>query len=84
VLGLLNLLPNRTFDGGRMTECLLRSFLGEVWVERVMRLISLGSLLILWLGSVYFLLHAGDGLSLLCFSMSLLVRFFDGEGMSLG
>ena len=84
VLGLLNLLPIRTFDGGRMTECFLRRFLGEVWVERVMRPISLGFLLLLWLGSVYFLLRAGDGLSLLCFSMSLLVRFFDGEGMNLG
>jgi len=84
VLGLLNLLPIRTFDGGRMTECLLRGFMGEAWVERVMRPISLGFLLLLWLCSVYFLLRAGDGLSLFCFSMSLLMRFFDGDGMHLG
>jgi membrane-associated protease RseP (regulator of RpoE activity) len=84
VLGLLNLLPIRTFDGGRMTECLLHALLGERWVERVMRLLSLGFLLLLWLVAVYFLLRAGDGLSLLCFSMSLLLRFFDGEGVSLG
>ncbi len=84
VLGLLNLLPIRTFDGGRMTECFLRCFLGEGWVERVMRPISLGFLLLLWLCAVYFLLRAGDGLSLFCFSMSLLVRFFDGDGVALG
>ncbi len=79
VLGLLNLLPIRSFDGGRMTECTIRFFLGDVWAERIMRPLSLGFLFLLWACSVYFLLRAGDGLSLFCFSMSLLLRFFDGE-----
>lgn len=79
VLGMLNLLPIKSFDGGRMTECAIRFFAGDVWAERIMRPLSLLFLLLLWACSVYVLLRAGDGLSLFCFSMSLLLRFFDGE-----
>lgn len=79
VLGLLNLLPIRTFDGGRMLECMLSHFAGARTVRCVMRLCSFLFLFLLWAAAVYFLLRAGDGLSLLCFSMSLLFRFFDGE-----
>ncbi len=79
VLGLLNLLPIRTFDGGRMLECGLSAFLSERWVQALMRLCSLLFLLLLWACAVYFLLRAGDGLSLFGFSLSLLFRFFDGE-----
>ena len=80
VLGLLNLLPIRTFDGGRMLECLFCRFGNERVAERGMLLCSYLFLFLLWATAVYFLLRAGDGLSLLCFSMSLFLRFFDGEG----
>ena len=84
VLGILNLLPIRTFDGGRMLECLLSACLGERALETVMRLCSFSFLLALWGISVYFLLRAGDGLSMLCFSMSLFFRFFEGGGEKKG
>ena len=80
VLGLLNLLPIRTFDGGRMLECMLCRFGNERVAARCMTLCSFLFLFLLWATAVYFLLRAGDGLSLLCFSMSLFLRFFDGEG----
>ena len=79
VLGLLNLLPIRTFDGGRMLECTLCRFCGERAAEWGMTVCSFLFLFLLWATAVYFLLRAGDGLSLLCFSMSLFLRFFDGE-----
>lgn len=79
VLGLLNLLPIRTFDGGRMLEVLLSGTLGVCVATRVMMLCSFLFLFLLWATAVYFLLRAGDGLSLFCFSMSLFFRFFDGE-----
>ena len=79
VLGLLNLLPIRTFDGGRMLEAMLSMLCGARTVRCVMRLCSFLFLFLLWASAVYFLLRAGDGLSLLVFSMSLLFRFFDGE-----
>ena len=80
VLGLLNLLPIRTFDGGRMLECLLCRFGNERVAEWGLFLCSYLFLFLLWATAVYFLLRAGDGLSLLCFSISLFLRFFDGEG----
>lgn len=79
VLGLLNLLPIRTFDGGRMLECLLNRYLGTAVALPVMRLISFLFLFLLWACAVYFLLRVGDGLSLFCFSASLLVRFLESE-----
>lgn len=77
ILGFLNLLPIRSFDGGRMLECTLSRFLSTRALRDVMRVLSFLFLCILWMVAVYFLLQAGSGLSLFCFSMSLLTRFFD-------
>ncbi len=79
LLGLLNLLPIRTFDGGRMIDSMLTAWLGESKSYRIMKGCSFLFLFLLWAIAVYFLLRANDGLSLLCFSMSLLGRFFDSE-----
>lgn len=76
LLGLLNLLPIRSFDGGRMLSVALSSFFGEGVSDYVLRLTSFLALFLLWAVSVYFLLRAGDGLSLFCFSMSLFSHFF--------
>ena len=77
LLGLLNLLPIRTFDGGRMLECFLSRFCEERAVHGIMRFCSFLFLFLIWSGAIYFLLRAGDGLSLLFFSMSLFVHFFE-------
>ena len=77
VLGLLNLLPIRTFDGGRMLETMLLSRFSERVAQGVMRTCSFLLLFLLWATAVYFLLRVGDGLSLFCFSMSLFSRFFE-------
>ncbi|MBQ7336033.1 MAG: site-2 protease family protein [Clostridia bacterium] len=79
LLGALNLLPIRTFDGGRMLECFLSMFSGPRTVRRVMLCCSFMFLFLLWAVAVYFLLRAGDGLSLFFFSMSLFSRFFEKE-----
>lgn len=79
VLGLLNLLPIRTFDGGRMLECFLLSVVGMRATQRIMTACSFLFLFLLWATAVYFLLRVGDGLSLFCFSLSLFFRFFEGD-----
>lgn len=76
LLGLLNLLPIRTFDGGRMLDAFLSFRFGAEASERALRLTSLLSLFLIWCGSVYLLLRVGDGLSLLSFSMSLFFGSF--------
>ena len=80
LLSLLNLLPIRGFDGGRMLECTLQPLFGEGITMGVMRLTSFLFLFLIWATAIYFLLRAGDGLSLLCFSMTLFTRFFDACG----
>ena len=77
LLGILNLLPIQTFDGGRMLECLFMPLFGEKRTTRLMGASSFLLLFLLWAVAVYCLLLANDGLSLLCFSMSLLMRFFE-------
>jgi hypothetical protein len=72
-------MPIRTFDGGRMLECFLGRFFGSAVARPVMRATSFVFLFLLWASAVYFLLRVGDGLSLFCFSVGLLLRFFDGE-----
>lgn len=78
ILGALNLLPICGFDGGRMLESFLCACRSERFARVVMRGCSFIFLFLLWAIAVYFLLRANDGLSLLCFSMSLFSRFFEG------
>ena len=75
-LGLLNLLPIRSFDGGRMLEDAISARFSPRAADTVLTASSLIFLFLLWATAVYFLLRAGDGLSLWCFSMSLFSRFF--------
>ena len=77
ILGGLNLLPIRTFDGGRMLETTLMRFTTPRICRRFMNLCTLVFLFLLWAVAVYFLLRANEGLSLMCFSMSLIGRYFD-------
>ena len=76
LLGVLNLLPIYSFDGGRMLECFLKRFTTVEITRIVMRGCTFLFLFLLWSSAVYFLLRANDGLSLLCFSMSIFSRFF--------
>ena len=76
-LGLLNLLPVRGLDGGRMLDCILSLTVGERVSEVILRFttgLALGSL---WLLSAYALLRVGEALSLFTFSLCLLVRLTD-------
>ena len=75
LLGMLNLLPIRAFDGGRMLACALSARWDPAVADRVLTATSLLFLLLLFAAASYFLLRAGDGLSLWCFSMSLFSRF---------
>lgn len=79
LLGGLNLLPIRSFDGGRMLEASVAAFAGTRMAYRVITLSSFFCLFLLWAVSVYFLLRVGDGISLFFFSLSLFLRFFERE-----
>lgn len=82
LLGILNLLPVRSFDGGRMLECFLCQRVGVTVGERIMQGVTLASLFLLWAMAVYLLFHTGGGFSLFCFSVSLLARFLENGKVS--
>ena len=78
-LGLLNLLPVRGLDGGRMLSCGLSLLLDERAADLTLRLttgLALGSL---WLLSVYCLLRLGETLTLFTFTLCLLLRLLGNE-----
>ena len=79
VLGLLNLLPISDFDGGRMLRSFCAYAFGPAVARRTLSLTSALFWFLLWAFAVYFLLLAGDGLSLFCFSVGLLWKFFDSR-----
>ena len=60
VLGVLNLLPIRSFDGGRMLECALYVWTDARFATAILRGISFTFLFLLWSVAVYFLLRAGE------------------------
>lgn len=79
LLGLLNLLPIQTFDGGHMLECTLLSFTTPQKAEQVVRVCTFLFLWLLWAFSAYLMIKIGDGVSLFFFTMSLLSRFLKGK-----
>ena len=79
LLGLLNLLPIQTFDGGRMLECALLSFTTPQKVGSILRGCTFIFLWLLWAFSAYLMIKIADGISLFFFTLNLLSRFFEGR-----
>ena len=75
-LCILNLLPIRSFDGGRILSCALCRFAAPGRAEAVMDVLSFICCFLLWCISVYLLLRAGASFSLFIFSLSLFARLF--------
>ena len=74
--GILNLLPIRTFDGGRIFRSLLLFFLPLTLTEKILSALSFFCIFCLWSISVYLLLRTTSSLSLFVFSLSLFCRLF--------
>ena len=77
LLGLLNLLPIQTFDGGRMLECALLSFTTPQKTESILRGCTFLFLWLLWAFSAYLMIKIADGISLFFFTLTLFARFFE-------
>jgi len=75
-LGILNLLPIRSFDGGRIFEALLLRALVPDIAKKILDCLSFFIVLFLWLVSVYFLLKYSSSLNLFIFSSSLFCGLF--------
>ena len=75
-LGLLNLLPIRSFDGGRILLCTFSRLGKPLLGERILAASSFLFLFFFWSFSAYLLLRVGASLSLFVFSCSLFCRLF--------
>ena len=76
MLGVLNLIPAEGFDGGRILHVVLTSAFGPRVSARVLSYTTFGSILILWMFSIYLLIRFGTSLSLFVFTLSLFYRLF--------
>lgn len=75
-LAILNLLPIRELDGGRIVYCALASTFSPVLASRVVGALSFGIIFSLWTLSVYLILRLGASLSLFIFSCFLFCKIF--------
>ena len=75
-LAAVNLLPIKSFDGGRILQALLAKRHSLDTAERIVAVGSFISLFILWMLSLYLLLRTSASLSLFIFSVSVFATIF--------
>ncbi len=66
----INLLPVRTFDGGRILRCAAALLFGERGAERITELSSALAAFVLWTLSLYLMLRASSGLGIYVFAIT--------------
>ncbi len=79
-LGLFNLLPIGTMDGGRLLRVMLSVLFSPRVAEAVTRYISLLFLLAFWMAAAYALLRGAPGLSAFLFFLTLMIRHASPDG----
>ncbi len=75
--GIINLLPVRTFDGGRISYCIMSCLLGEGAAERFLDIFSALSAFLLWTVALYLMLKVSSGLGIYIFAIILFVSTFN-------
>ena len=78
-LGILNLLPVKGFDGGRIVHALLCRHCLPTTASYLTEALSFICVFLLWCLSVYLMLRFAASLSLFIFSLSLFARIFLSE-----
>ena len=73
----LNLLPVKTFDGGRVIYCAIAHFVGERVAERIIELSTMLSCMILWTVALYLMLRVGGGLGIYVFAACIFCLGFE-------
>lgn len=68
IQAILNLLPVKTFDGGRILYCAAADLIGEGAGERILTVTTAFSALILWIFALYLMIKIGGGLGIYVFA----------------
>ncbi len=79
LLGGLNLLPIKDFDGGRILSALCHLIFSVETAGRILSVLSFLFVFLLWSLSLYLLLRHAASLSMFIFSLSLFARIFIPE-----
>ncbi len=79
IQAILNLLPVKTFDGGRILSCATAQFIGDRASEWILSVTSAFSALILWILSLYLMLRVGGGLGIYVFAACIFASVAAGE-----
>ena len=77
-LGILNFLPIKSFDGGRIFICIFSPSFGAYTPERWLNRLSFLFIFLLWVISVYLMLRIGSSLTLFVFSSAIFAELFLG------
>ena len=75
-LGIFNLLPLATLDGGRAVFCLFALVFNLEFAERLMRLLTFFTLFAIWLFSAYIMIKFAGGLSAFVFCVIFFSKCF--------
>lgn len=75
-LSFFNLIPIKTFDGGRMLYCASAKLFGIKCAERLIRITTFLCIFSLWCLSAYLMFKTLSGVTLFIFSAILFIRFF--------
>lgn len=75
-LGIINLLPICSFDGGRILFGVIAKRRSLSFAEKILKISSFISLFLIWIISVYLLLKTSASLSLFVFSVSVFATIF--------
>lgn len=73
---IINLLPIKNFDGGRVLSCMMLSFISPKSVSIIINVLSFVCVFLLWSASVYFIMRTGSYVSLFIFSGALFAKLF--------
>lgn len=76
LLGLFNLIPLPSLDGGRIVKCLVRMSFSINVADMILQIISFLTLFSIWLFSVYFLLKFELGLQMFVFCLIFFAKCF--------
>ncbi len=79
IQGASNLLPVRSFDGGRIVLCLSAILFSERASERIIDILSAFSAFILWTLSLYLLLRVSAGIGIYVFALTVFLSAFGGK-----
>ena len=75
----MNLIPVKTFDGGRIFYCTLAHFCGERVAERAIEITTVLAGLGLWTVALYLMLKVGGGLGIYVFAACILMSGLKGK-----